>query len=231
MSNPVRRSVRLPDFDYTTTGAYFVTICAHNRACVFGDVVDRVVRLNGLGEIVQQTWDGLPNHFPRVELDQFVIMPNHVHAIVTLNEIDDVRPPHATSPIWINDDRGDVGAKQGSSASPASAFAPVPKQGKAGNALALPLHGTVAGSLCAVVQNFKSVTTRKINKIRHPPAHLVWQRNYYEHVIRDDRDLAAIRDYIAGNPARWLDDNDHLGRATAQSRNRENPLGFCAGLR
>jgi len=95
----------------------------------------------------------------------------------------------------------------------------------------LPLHGTVAGSLCAVVQNFKSVTARKINKSRPAPAHPVWQRNYYEDVIRNDRDLAAIRDYIAGNPARWLDDENHPGRATAQGGYRQKPLGFSKVLR
>jgi hypothetical protein len=116
---------------------------------------------------------------------------------------------------------------QGSSASPAVLPAiPVTNQGKAGESHALPLHGTVAGSLCAVVQNFKSVTTRKINKIRRTPAHPLWQRNDYEHVIRNDRDLAAIRDYIAGNPARWLDDDNHPERVIAQSRNSQNPLGF-----
>ena len=88
-------------------------------------------------------------------------------------------------------------------------------QGKADEPLALPLrgtiHGTIPGSLCAVVQNFKSVTTRKINQFRHTPAHPVWQRNYYEHVIRDDRDLAAIREYVTGNPAQWMDDENYPG--------------------
>lgn len=197
MSNPVRRSIRLPDFDYTNPGAYFVTICAHDRQYLFGDVVDGLMRVNGWGEIVQQTWAALPEHFTHVELDQFIVMPNHVHGIIVLK-----------------DDAAAVGAKQVSSASPAfvpPVFAPVLNQGKAGESLALPLHGTVAGSLCAVVQNFKSVTARKINKSRHTPAHPVWQRNYYEHVIRNDCDLAAICEYIAGNPARWLDDEHHLG--------------------
>jgi len=212
MSVPSCRSIRLPDFDYTRPGAYFITICTADRACWFGDVVDGEMRVNAWGEIVQRTWDNLPNHFRQVALDQFIVMPNHVHGIIMLND----------------ERRCGVGAKQGSSASPASVppAIPVTNQGKAGESLALPLHGTVAGSLCAVVQNFKSVTTRKINKIRHTPAHPLWQRNYYEHVIRNDRDLAAIRDYIAGNPARWLDDDNHPERVIAQSRNSQNPLGF-----
>lgn len=81
-----RRSIRLPDYDYTRAGAYFVTICTYQRECLFGDIVDGVMRLNECGMVVQQPWDDLPNHFRHVVLDQFVIMPNHVHGIIVLTD-------------------------------------------------------------------------------------------------------------------------------------------------
>lgn len=80
-----RRSIRLCDYDYTQDGVYFVTICAHNRECIFGNVLDGIVRLNGWGEIVQECWNAIPQHFNGVELDEFVIMPNHVHGVIVIN--------------------------------------------------------------------------------------------------------------------------------------------------
>ncbi len=79
-----RRSIRLPDYDYSQAGAYFVTICTHNRACLFGDIVDREMRLNDDGRLAQSVWEALPRHYSHVELDAFVIMPNHVHGIIVL---------------------------------------------------------------------------------------------------------------------------------------------------
>lgn len=174
-----RRSIRLPDFDYTRPGAYFVTICAHDRACLFGEIVDGEMRLNRWGEVVQQTWDAVPGHFSNVALDQFVIMPNHVHGIIVLND----------------DDR--VGAQF---------IAP-------GNIMSTANSGAInrAPTIGNIVRCFKARCTYVINLLRHTPTPPVWQRNYYEHVIRNDHDLTTIRDYIAGNPARWTDDENHPG--------------------
>lgn len=184
MPVPSRRSTRLPDFDYTTAGAYFVTICAHERACLFGDIIDGEMRLNEWGEIVQQTWDAVPGHFSNVALDQFIIMPNHVHGIILLNDDDRVGATHA-SPVIVAHDHG--------RATHASPLPPGPKP----------------QSIGAIVGSFKSAATKRINLLRNSPAQPVWQRNFYEHVIRNDRDLAAIRDYIAGNPWNWADDDHH----------------------
>ena len=108
-----------------------------------------------------------------------------------------------------------AGVKQVSPALPAfdcnTSADDIADKGKAGETFALPLHGTVSGSLCAVVQNFKSVSTRKINRLRNNPGCPVWQRNYYERVIRDDNELVRAREYIVNNPLKW--DLDH-----------ENPL-------
>lgn len=81
-----RRSIRLPGYDYSRAGAYFVTICAQDRACLFGDIADGVMRLNDAGRVVERCWHEIPIHFPHVELDEFVIMPNHVHGIIVIVE-------------------------------------------------------------------------------------------------------------------------------------------------
>ncbi len=201
-----RRSIRLRDYDYSRAGAYFVTIIAWQRECLFGEVVDGMMRLNDPGRMALECWDGLPGHFPHVKLDEFVVMPNHFHAILSI----------------VGNVEANVGAKQGVSASPDSdddAHGGNNKgeygnnKGEAGESFASPLpHGTVRGSLGAIIQNFKSVSTRKINKIRKNPGAPVWQRNYYERVIRDDRELDGIRRYIAGNPVRWEEDENHPAR-------------------
>ena len=81
---PRRRSLRLPAYDYSQAGAYFITICTQARIMLFGDVIDCDVRLNEMGTMVQQTWDDLPTHYPGIDLDAFVVMPNHVHGIIIL---------------------------------------------------------------------------------------------------------------------------------------------------
>jgi REP element-mobilizing transposase RayT len=179
----------LPGYDYAQAGAYFVTICAYQRMCLFGEVVNDHIQLNDTGRFVEQCWKILPRDFPHVELDVFVVMPNHLHGIILL-----------------------VG---GHTAGRGEAFARMHRQQPhiiPANASPLrSAHGTQPGSLAAIVQNFKSVSTRKINRTRATPGTPVWQRNYYEHVIRDESTLRLIREYIVNNPLQWALD-------------RENPL-------
>ena len=91
-----RRSIRLKGYDYTRAGAYFVTICTKDGACLFGDVADGVMRLNQMGHIVRQCWLAIPDHFPHVLLDEFVVMPNHVHGILVIMPTHDVGATHAS---------------------------------------------------------------------------------------------------------------------------------------
>ena len=159
-----RRSIRLKGYDYTQPGAYFVTICTHGRAMLFGRVVDGEMALNAYGEIVREEWFRTAQVRPYVELfpDEFVVMPNHIHGIV-----------------WI------VGATR----------RVAPTNGHP--------HGPVPGSLGAIIGQFKSIVTKRINALRGTPGAPVWQRNYYEYIIRTERALDAIRRYIAANPLRW----------------------------
>lgn len=175
-----RRSIRLPGYDYTSEGWYFITICVQDKECVFGEIVENNMILNIIGKIIDYHWRKLPKHFKNIELDPYQIMPNHFHGII-----------HIT-----------VGAKHSNTAND--------KINKTTNKNASPLqmpHGTNSGSLGAIIQNFKSVTTRKINKIEKTNhIHFKWQRNYYEHIIRNEKDLNRIRTYILENPLKWAED-------------------------
>ncbi len=168
-----RRSIRLPQYDYTRAGAYFVTLCCHQKKCLFGEIERGIMELNAIGEVVQQVWLNLPNHFPQVELDDFVIMPNHLHGIVCLLGNDDL----------INSE---------------PSITPTTQM----------LNGTIKGSLGAILQNFKSVSTRRVNKVTRNSG-TIWQRNYYERVIRGDRAYENIKRYIQQNPLKWEQDPEN----------------------
>lgn len=183
-----RRSIRLKGYDYTRPGAYFITVCTRDRACLFGEVKAGKVELNQWGIIVQECWHDLPKHFSNVKLDSFVVMPNHVHGIVIITR----------SPC-----RGDAGVAptyqpySSHRRHPASVSAP-----------AVPC-GPKPASIGAIVGSFKSAVTRRINELRQTPAAPVWQRNYYEHIIRDDASLERIRAYIRNNPLQWALDREN----------------------
>jgi putative transposase len=157
------RSLRLHGYNYASPGAYFVTLCAHGRACVFGEVVNGAVLPNGPAEMVRVGWLAIADHFPNAQPDMFVIMPNHVHGIIYL-----------TVPLQT-----------------------VERFGR-----------PVAGSIPTIIRSFKSATARHINNTRGTPGASVWQRGYYERVIRDCAELDRIRQYIAGNPSRWASDTE-----------------------
>lgn len=172
-----RQSIRLKGYDYSSAGAYYVTVCTFRRQQLLGEVADGEMVTNELGRIVEQTWMKLPEHFQYVTLDEFVVMPNHVHGIV-----------------FINEGRGDaLNVIEGARLSDL-------------NASPLRPHGTQRGSLGAIVQNVKSVASRRINRLRRMPGAPLWQRNYYEHVVRNENELDRIRRYVVGNPAKWDED-------------------------
>ena len=162
-----RRSIRLKGYDYSQAGAYFVTICTQNRELLLGEIVNGTMRVNPFGEIANACWDDLPRHYPYVKLDTFVVMPNHVHAIIGLA------------------DDAIAGAD----------FNPAPA-------------GTRHG-LAEIVRAFKTFSARRINILRNTLGTPVWQRNYYEHVVRDETDLNNIRQYVINNPVKWEEDKNN----------------------
>jgi putative transposase len=185
-----RHSIRLRDYDYSSNGAYFLSLCTRERKCDFGEIIDGSMYLNEVGCLVESCWRAIAENFPDVKLDSWVIMPNHLHGIIIIT--DAIQP---------------VGAKQASSALPASCL------NKSSNLAEehshLPLHGTNPGSLSAIVQNFKSISTRKINRLLHTPESALWQRNYYERIIRNENELERARTYIVNNPIRWSLDKEN----------------------
>jgi putative transposase len=171
-----RRSIRLPDHNYSHAGAYYITVCTQDRDCLFGNVVNGQMQLNEEGRIVQTVWNGLPHFYENIELDAFMIMPNHLHGVILL---------HAG-----------VGAIHES-----------PLQSK-------PATSTHAADrrrmlLSKIIGRFKMVSAKQINDLRQSRGRTLWQRNYYEHIIRDDESLNRIRQYIVDNPAQWEFDREN----------------------
>lgn len=188
-----RRSIRLPTYDYRQAGAYFVTLCTDRRTSVFGAIVDEAMHRNAYGEIVAEDWAWLAERYPAVRLDAFVVMPNHLHGIVMI----------AAS----EDDGREGGPREGGSQ--------VRKGGSWGGEDGSRTAPTEMGessrkSLGRLIGAFKTVSTKHVNEWREAPGVALWQRNYYEHIIRDDSDLARIREYIAANPARWREDSEYV---------------------
>jgi len=175
-----RRSVRLPGYDYSQPGAYFVTICTQNRACLYGDIIDGKMMLNANGLIVHEEWQKTAEMRLNVVLDTFVIMPNHIHGILVIK--DDIDYGKAKC-------RGTMHR------------APTPMIERYGK--------PVSNSIPTIIRGFKSAVTHRINEIRATPGAPIWQRNFYEHVIRNEDNLNEIRQYIENNPTKWLEDENH----------------------
>ncbi|MGJ3249831.1 MAG: transposase [Elainellaceae cyanobacterium] len=186
-----RRSIRLSGYDYTSPGAYFITICTHHRERLFGEITNGTMQLNPLGERVQACWLSLPRQFSRLRLDEYVVMPDHFHGILVLPE----------KPCRGDAFEDNVPVKTDRYQSNASPLRPTDANA-VGNRGDRPI-GTQSGSIGAIIQNFKSVSTRRINQIRHTPGIPVWQRSFYDHVIRNDKSMHHIRHYIQTNPSAW----------------------------
>ena len=181
-----RRSIRLKGYDYTQPGTYFITICAWQKVCLFGEIIDKKMRSNRYGEVIQYNWFDLMRRYSDIQLDAFVTMPNHVHGI-----------------IWLLDPHG-VGAGLESLCVGNTNIAGEP---------APTVYGDDAKSKSAkycglpeIIQGFKTASATRINQLRRTTGVPVWQRNYYEHIIRDDIALQNIRKYIMDNPLSWQQD-------------------------
>ncbi|MDB9436973.1 transposase [Dolichospermum lemmermannii CS-548] len=205
-----RRSIRLKVYDYTQQGAYFVTICTHQRNCLFGEIVDGEIKLNTNGEIARDSWLSIPRHFKNVELDEFVIMPNHLHGIIIIESSEVAGEALANQ---------DFSQQQNLSS---QCFAPTVYTGET-----VKINGTKPQSLAAITQNYKSVSTRQINRMNKAKGNVIWQRNYYEHIIRNEEALNNIREYIVNNPINWVKDQENPANfQTMQLLSNKNPIRF-----
>ena len=192
-----RHSIRLLNYDYSQAGAYFVTVCAWQRECLFGEIVNGEMVLNDLGRVVETEWHKTPDLRPNVELDVYAVMPNHFHAIFLINEIDSNIV--GATPVARPDAIGENGECCTETGKPTS---------KTGDPPGRP-YGPVSGSIGAILAQFKSIVTKRINQIRANPGCPVWQRNYYERVIRNEHELARAREYIVNNPLKWELDREN----------------------
>ena len=183
-----RRSIRLPDYDYSRPGAYFITMVTYQRDCLFGNIVDGKMHLSAMGQIAEEHWRLIPEHFPQVELGAYVIMPNHVHGIIIIN---------GRSNASAFDRRGTTMSCPDISCPDVSC--PDVAREKFGK--------PVRGSIPTIVRSYKASVTRRIQRERNATA--IWQRNYYERVIRNDEAHHRISLYIESNVARWVMDNEN----------------------
>lgn len=155
-----RRSMRLKKYDYSQSGSYYITLCVKNRLCLFGEIRNQEMQLNDLGKTITQCWDWLQQQYKYVHVAEYIVMPDHTHAIIAINAY-----------------------PGGSRTAPTD-------------------HGR-SKSLGRLVGAFKTVSTKKINALRQTPGFDLWQRNYYEHVVRDETELHELRRYIRENPIKW----------------------------
>jgi putative transposase len=161
---PQRRNIRLRSYDYAREGAYFVTICTYKKQSLFGNVTGSSMRLNTCGEIVESVWKDIPLHYPEVKNEVFIIMPNHVHGVIIIQDLK--RAGHRPAP-------------------------------------------TKKQPLSEIIRAFKSYSSQRVNEQRQLQGIPVWQRSYYEHVIRSEEEFARIGEYILFNATKWTTDREN----------------------
>ena len=197
-----RRSIRLKGYDYSQAGAYYVTIVTWHRELLFGEIVNKEMRLNPFGEIVQKWWREIPTHFPNTETGAFVIMPNHVHGI-----------------IFIVERRGAVSVpRDNQNHNKMDLFELKNKPLEQGDEINKNVSASMGGetpplrvpTLGQVVAYFKYQSTKEMNTVENAgTVTKFWQRNYYEHIIRNENDLKNKTDYIESNPLLWDEDDEN----------------------
>jgi len=189
-----RRSIRLREYDYSRAGVYFITVCAQDRECLFGEIADGRMVLNDAGRIVADEWGRIAGIRTEIEWDQWIVMPNHFHGILTIP--DSVRAIHE-SPRQMT--------------APQCRKLTIPDFVRAIHES--PRQMTVTErrnmTLPKLIGRFKMLSSKRINEMRNTPGVELWQRNYYEHIIRNDDELNRIREYIVENPAKWAMDREN----------------------
>ncbi|WP_203415530.1 transposase [Candidatus Scalindua japonica] len=185
-----RRSIRLKEYDYSREGAYFVTICLQDKECLLGEAIESKTVLNDAGEMVEKWWSVLPEKYSTISLDEYIIMPNHMHGIIIING------PSVS-----------VGADQ--CVCPTDYPTRKNREMIKSKHIGLPLRG-----LPQHMQWFKTMTTneyiRNVKNVNWKPFNKrFWQRNYYEHIVRNEDSLDRIREYIINNPMKWQYDREN----------------------
>jgi len=204
-----RRSIRLPEYDYSQEGAYYITICAQDRKCLFGEIRNGKIILSECGRIVDDWWQNIPERYSGVKLDEYAIMPNHMHAIIVITD-DAICRGEVASPLGGKVDgvmkSGDgIEIPDVAISSMGESVGGITKSGE----MTSPLRGTGKHTLGQILAFYKYQTTKSINAIYNSPGNKIWQRNYWEHVIRNEMSLYKIRKYIHDNPLYWAADDEN----------------------
>ncbi len=202
-----RKSIRLQGYDYSQAGYYYITICSHNHQELFGSIENGETVLSEIGSLVKTFWEDIPSHFP-VTLDQWVIMPNHIHGIIVI---------HPSNKIVDTDNNGcnQNNIIDNSNENTDNSTEKIDNS-NVGVQYIEPLHlcdnnhfeklpnsyqHIIPKSIGSIIRSFKAQVTRVARK--EIPNIKIWQRNYWERVVRDERELSAFRQYIQNNPLSW----------------------------
>lgn len=180
-------SARAPFWDYGCTAAYFVTICTQDRKCYFGDVVDGKMNLSGIGIIADVLWHEIKNHTQNVELEQFVVMPNHIHGILIINNDNDIGITHSVETTHALS----LQQQQQQQSPPQQTIGQKRFQHQGKN------------TLSSIIGSYKSAVTKHAHRLGFDFA---WQSRFHDHIIRNEQSFQTIADYIANNPLKWGND-------------------------
>ena len=187
---------RLQSWDYSSNGYYFITICAKERKYFFGEIISNVMHLLKIGEIVQKYWLEIPKHFSFVELDEFVIMPNHVHGIVIIKNKNTIYPFVETRHCLVSTTNTTYATNANKKINRFQ------NQGR---------H-----TISSIIGSYKSICTKIINKTQNNKL-FRWQPRFYDHIIRDEKSFNRIRQYIKDNPMNWEEDRNNLSNQQSNS--------------
>ncbi len=204
-----RGSIRLREYDYASPGIYFVTLCTYDKQYLFGDIVDEKMKLNTYGEIACHEWAQSQQIRDEIKLDEFIIMPNHIHGIVQIVGANGGSPFHNGGSLECangnNITRANNRSTRANGRSPLHSHVHSPKNANENNNARMKQK-----SISSLIAGYKSVVTKQINKLRNMPCVPIWQRNYYEHIIRNEISLNKIREYIINNPIKWQYDCNNI---------------------
>ena len=202
-----RKHIRLRNFDYSSQAWYFITICTKNRRHTLGEIADGQMHLSAIGEQANLFWKEIPKHFPHIELGEFIIMPNHIHGIIGIVDTPqsaEIRIRQGDTQALNSENRnttirtrqGDtqpLNSKNRNNTVRTRHVVSQPKENQFGK--------TIAGSLSAIIGQFKSTLTRWSRKNGHD--NFAWQARFHDHIIRSDGAFIRISNYIKNNPANW----------------------------
>jgi REP element-mobilizing transposase RayT len=189
-----RKSIRLVGYDYSKAGLYFVTICCQNRGCLFGEIVGENMILSDGGKIANECWVAIPKHFKNVVLHEYIIMPNHVHGIIEITPVDIGTNQHSSK------DNENVSAKN---LSPDNVNIDNKEMANVDSPLRQEFKSP-SKTIGSIIRGYKIGVTKWFHS--NTEIDIVWQRNYYEHIIRDRESYQTISSYIFNNPVKWNED-------------------------